>query len=361
MGKRELLIIAAFAAAGVVAYRLAAPPPAPDPPFPLDNLTEIRDERKPPTVRATVTTGDTIPLPAELDEIRLADLPAVEVRGEARDSIGWSLTAEAEGPDQAAARATAAGASVRHDDLGRVVSLGMRTDTGAVRASALSLTVPSGTQLRLDGTREARVEDVAGVRLENLAGDATLRNVSGAVEGSQRNGSLTVDGAGRLALTLSGTSATLRDVRGDASVTARNGSTTIERPRAVTAVDTSDQRLTVVDASGPIRGTSRGGTILVERPADLVDFDVRDAELSIVLDRAVPVMLFGRDARIVVAVPPDDGIQFDVVVEDGTIDASAVDLASSLEGDLHTLSTTASGPRLTIRAQGSTVVIRRGK
>jgi hypothetical protein len=361
MGKRELLIIAGFAAAGTLLYFLLAPPPEPATGEAPDNLTEILIDRNRPAAPVTATTTGTFALPADLDEIRLADIDRLEVRGEDRRDVAWSLTAQAAAPDEATAQAAVDAVSVRHDQVGRMIAIGVRRPEEAIRAATLGLGVPSAARLRLESARESVIEGVAAVRLENLAGNVSLRNVAGRVEGSQRNGSLTVEGAGQVVLTLAETAATLRDVAGEVSIHARDGATTIERSHGVTAVETVDQRLAIVGAAGPIRGSARGGTVTIERPRAVVDFDVRRVELDIQLDTAVPVMLFARNSTVTLTLPASGDVVLDIVAEDGTIDATAIGLVPDDADGEQTLLTGTSGPRLAIRMQESAIVIRPAK
>ena len=361
MGKRELLIIAGFAAAGTLLYFLLAPPPEPAAERVPDNLTDILTDRNRPSGPVSVRTDGIFALPADLDEIRLADIDRLDLRGEDRTDVAWALTTQAADVDEASARAAAEAAGVRHDEVGRVTSIGVRRPEDGIRTTSLALSIPTSARLRLESAREAVIEDVAGVRLENVAGAVTLRRVSGRVEGSQRNGSLTIEAAGQVGLTLAETAATVRDVAGEISINARDGATTIERSQGIAAIETIDQRVALVDAVGPIRGSARGGTVTIDRPAAVVDFDVRRVDLAVALDAPVPVMLFARNSTVTLTLPPEGEVVLDIVAEDGTIDASAVGLTvDAIDGE-QTLLAGTTGPRIGIRMQDSTIVIRPAK
>ena len=128
MGKRELLIVAAFAVLAVIGYRLTSPPSeSTSAGFSLDTLAENWRNRNTPGGRghATVTSAGRIIVPGAVTELRLADLSSVHVVGESRTDIEWTLIVEATGPDDDAARRLGEGTSVRHEDLGRVLSLSL--------------------------------------------------------------------------------------------------------------------------------------------------------------------------------------------------------------------------------------------
>jgi hypothetical protein len=361
MGKRGLLMVAALAAVGLLVWHAVGRPPAPEPDPVVAPPADASEDTGEPVGPVTVTSSDTLALPVEIDEIRIGGVPAVEVRGEARRDLSWTLSAEATASDEAAARASAATAVLRRNDQGRVLSLGVAADEAVVPTSRLTLLVPAATRLRLENSAEATVEGVDTVRLENLPGRTTLRHVEGGVDGSHRSGDLLVEQAGRVTLTLNGTAAILRDVQGELRLDARGGSTTIERPAGVTAVEAVDQRLVISHASGPIRGSARGGEVEIEAPGALVDFDVRGADLTLRLAAPVPVMLFGRDAHMEITLPREGDIRLDVVSEGGTIDATALGLEPATMAGEQSLSTESAGPRLTIRTQRGAVVIRPGK
>ena len=193
MGKRELLIIAAFAVVGMAVYRLVAPPAPDSPPgFSLSRITEAWRNRNAPPARATVTTAGVLAAASNLTELRLSGLVTVNVLGETRDDVAWTLTVETNGQDEGAVQRTAEATSLRHDDLGDVLALSIRS-TGEIRqSSTLDLKVPARLVVRVESARNTRIAGVSEVRLENLVGDTDVRRVAGSVSGAHRNGKLHV-------------------------------------------------------------------------------------------------------------------------------------------------------------------------
>src|SRR5262245_23494077 len=102
MGKRELLIIAAFGVMGIVAYQISAAPQAEGRRrFSLATLMDrFREETSGRRASVTVTTEGSIPLNANVAEIRISSVARVTVRGQTRNDIGYTLNVEGYGPDE---------------------------------------------------------------------------------------------------------------------------------------------------------------------------------------------------------------------------------------------------------------------
>lgn len=359
MGKRELLIAATFIVLGVVAYRITAPSGEADRGFSLDTLSEIWRNRNTTGQRghASTTTSGQIPIGPEVREVRLAGLTSVEVQGEPRQDIGWTLTVEATGGDAVAAQGRADGTTLRHDALGTVTALSVRSSSDAPRTTALVLRVPSHLLLRVESARQTTIADVAAVRLENLVGDVTVRRPGIGLTGSHRNGALLLEDAGEVSLTLIGSEAVTRRTRGATSINARNGSTLVDASIGPITVESGSQHLTIVEPHADVRATGIGGEITIERPRSHVDIDARRARIALSLDRATPATIFSTEASVTLTLPSEP-VHLDVVSESGSIDASAVPIAAIEEhGDSRLVAGTNESVRIAIRSQRSSVVI----
>lgn len=364
MGKRELLIVVAFMAVGVLAFRLAAPAsPEGGGGFSLERLASLwRRHGTLALEHAKVTTQGQMPVPAGLTTIRLSGLVSVDVRGEERGDLAWELSVEANGPDDAAARAAAAATVLQTDNLGEVMAMSVRAPGEARQAGTLVLRVPAGLGIRVESARRTAISGVATVRLENLVGDAEVRAISGAVHGAHRNGTLLVEQTGDVTLTLATSEATFRAVRGTLTIAARNGSTRIEQPLGVTSVEVNGQSLTVIDSGGEVHASGLGGEITIERPRASVEVDVRRMRVSLLLDRAVPTTVFTTEAGVELTLPSTLPIALDVASESGSIDATAIGLTTERNGDGSRLSHTfGNEARVAIRSQRSSIVIKSSK
>jgi hypothetical protein len=127
MGKRELIIIAAFALIGVVAYQFTAPAPKEgEEGFSLRKIfSEFKREVSSNSAVARVTKSGTIALRPDVKALRIsAELSVpVTVIGESRSDISYEMPVESTGPDEASARGYAERSLLREDDLGAVLGL----------------------------------------------------------------------------------------------------------------------------------------------------------------------------------------------------------------------------------------------
>jgi hypothetical protein len=361
MGKRELLIIAAFVALGAVAWQLTAPPAADSRRrFSVDTLAEIWGNRNTPRPagHATVTTRGTIPVTTDVTELRLSNLFAVVVEGADRRDVAWTLEAEANGLNDGEARQIAERIVVQHDDMGPVLAVSVRTPENTPRTGTLTLQVPERLVVRVESARRTAITSVAGVRLENLVGDTTLRQISGAIEGGHRNGELTIEDAQDVSLTLVGSTAVLTRPRGAVDVNARNGSTRLESPAGRVTVEVNAQHLTILDPADAVRVGGIGGEITIERPRGAIDVDARRTRVSLALDRAVASTMFAAEGDVTLAVSDVSRMSLDVVGDPGRIDASGVGLVPvDRDGRSVLLQVVDKAPRIAIRGERSSIVI----
>ena len=364
MGKRELLIAAAFVVMGMVAWRLTAPPPPGGVrPFSLDTLAEIWRNRNTATGgRASVTTDGVLPVSDTLTEVRLANLVAVDVRGEARADIAWTLQVDTTGPSDAAAHRTAELTRFTHDEIGPVLALGTRSPEDVPRAGTLTLRVPSRLTVRVETARRTHIAAVAGVRLENLVGDTTLTSVAGSIDGAHGNGDLTIDDSRDVTLTLAGSRTTIRRSHGAVALTARNGETRIEQATGRVDADTINQRLTIIEPAREVRVGGVGGEITIERPRAAVDVDARRSHVQALLDRAVPITVFSAEGEVTLSLPDHVPISLDVEADTGRIDATAIGLTPiDRDGRSRIIRTVDEASRVAVRGDRSGIVIVRMK
>jgi hypothetical protein len=361
MGKRELLIVAAFVVFGVVAWQLAAPPaPEGGRRFSVDTVAEIWRNRNRPGLagHATVTTRGTIPLAPDVTELRLSNLFAVVVEGTDRGDVAWTLESLADGPTDDAARQTAERIVLQHDALGAVLALSVRGPEDTRRTSTLTLQVPARVVVRVESARHTTITSVAGVRLENLVGDTTLRQITGAIDGGHRNGDLTIDDVHDVALTLVGSTAVLKQPRGTVEVNARNGSTRIEAPAGRVTAEVNAQHLTIVDSAAAVRVGGIGGEITIERPRAAIDVDARRTHVAVALDRAVTTTIFAAEGDVVVSVGDVSTMSLDIAADAGRIDASGVGLAAvERDGRSALTQVVDNAPRVAIRGERGGIVI----
>jgi hypothetical protein len=365
MGKRELLIVAAFVAFGAVAWQLTAPPPPEGGRrFSVDTVAEIWRNRNSPSAagRAVVTTEGTIAVGPAHTDIRLANLFSVIVEGEDRSDIAWRLDAEATGPTDDAARDIAARMALQQDDLGTIIALSVRAPEDTPRSGTLTLQVPARLLVRVESARRVQIGGVYGVRLENLVGDVTLSGIKGPIDGSHRNGELTIDDPLDLTLALAGSRAVVRRARGAVSLSARNGSTLVADSVGPIVAEVTNQHLTISTPGGNVRAGGIAGEITIDRPRASIDVDARRTHVSVTLDRPVPATIFSTEGRVTVSTHDITALSLDVRSDAGEIEASAVALTTvDRDGRSVLTQTIDNAPRLAIRGERSRIVITSGK
>jgi len=368
MGKRELLIILGFVAAGVVVYQIAAPPnTSTGRGFSLTNfVASMRRDIRGNRANASVTTTGTIALEGSVAEVRLSNVTRVKVTGESRSDIGYELTVESNGPDEGAARENATKATLVQDVVGPVLTLrpsstsarNLRQVTGVV------LTVPARLAIRVSqGGTHLEVANVAAVQLDGVVGDVRLTRVNGSVSGTHRNGELGVTDAGAVNLTLVSTKASFESIRGATTINARNGGCRVIDARGLVEIDVVNEEVTLVRPTGPVRVGGNGGKLSIEDPQDAVQIDVRRMSVDATIARAVPLTVIATDEPLRLSLTGTPAIALEAVAVDGKIDASDFSLTPETTNEDSRLRHTfgAGTAPVALRNQRGEIVIRQTK
>jgi hypothetical protein len=363
MGKRELLIVAAFVIIGAVAYHVTAPAPRPgERGFSLTALREAwRSRGRGPRARAKVTTNGVAALASTVNEISVSGVSTVIVTAEARQDVAWGLDVESPGPDDATATRLAEAVTLRHDDLGDVMAVTVRGPRESGPGTTLRVQVPKRLAVRIDGARRLTAAGLAALRMDNVSGDVDVRDIAGAVAGTHRNGTITVAGVGSLSMTFASGGITVSDVRGDTAITIRNGGGHLRDLGGPLTLDVSNAVVDVTGTAGPARMTIAAGALSVIDPRADVRIDARGAKVQASLDRAVAVTAIvtgGMRLEIAEGLP----IAVDAIADGGTIVAKDFDLTpdtSDRGAALH--HAFGSRARVALRSDGGEIVIARRK
>jgi hypothetical protein len=252
MGKRELLLIAAFVVLGVVVYQVSAPPPAPgERGFSIRRIFDnVRRELQSNRSSAVVTTTTTHPADAQLTELRLrpggGDLT---ITGEARDTIEAELQVRSSGPDDAEAEKLARRTQLKLDRAGGSLNAEVSYPVeGRQRLERMVLRIPSRLRVRIEPFGGAlTITDVAEAEIAGARGDMQVSRISGRLVTSNTGGRATIADVGTVKLTTRGTDVQLERVKGEAALNVRSGD------------------LKIVDVKGPIDLDSNGTDIVIER------------------------------------------------------------------------------------------------
>lgn len=369
MGKRELLIIVAFVAIGVVAFELTAPPAPEGRSFSLSRWWQSarRGMRGNQAMASTTQRGE-IEVNRGVSELRVGGMNrGVRIVGEDRENITWELHVESNGPDDATALAWAKKAKVKLDDLGSSVAISVSFPTEGNQWGALMLKVPARLALKISGgSGGADVAEVAAVDFDRVSGTVTLKDIAGAATGTQTNGELTIDGAVAVDMTLTNTRAKITGIRKSVVLNARNGRCEITDVSGSVEIDQANQETTVEAPDGPVRVTGSGGRVTIAHPKKEVKVDCRRAEVEVSLDAPVPMTLLTSDETLRLLLDGPPAISLDAVAtEGGSIRAEEFDLPiKSVEGEQRcskVFGDANSAPRVTLRAVRGSIVIRKAK
>jgi hypothetical protein len=367
MGKRELLIIAAFLVVGAAVYQLTATPPRDGQGFSLSRFWQ----RSKSTVRgnaplATETLTGTLPLDAAIKQVRVSGVNGVlQIAGEDRRDIGYELTVSAGGADEAAAREAIKRATLTTDDLGEAVELRVAYPReGRVQSRTLVLRVPARLDVRIDHNGVAMVQGLRRLEVESTGGTYTLSGITELVTGYHRQGEITITDVAAIDLTLAGSRARIKDVSGRVALNARQGRAEVTDVKGAVEIEGASQDLVLARIAGTIRVTGRDGKITIDDPGADTRVEMRACDVTVTLRRAVPVQLFTseRPLRLLLAGPPAVAIDA-IATEGGHITAEDFGLSPEASDHEERLQHAfgASTPRVTLRNLRASVVIGKPK
>ena len=369
MGKRELIIIAAFVLIGVVAYQFTAPAAKEgEEGFSLRKIfSEFKREVTSDSASARVTKAGTITLRADVKALRVSAEGSVPVTviGEARSDIAYEMPVESTGPDEASARGYAERSLLREDDLGAVLGLTTWFPDEGTQTAKLTLHVPEHLLVRVEGSRRVQVSQVASVDLRNITGETTVSNVP-VVTGTHRAGDLTVSGAATVDLTLVSSRAKIRDVTQSIQLNARNGECTISSSTGTIAVTTANVELTIDHhQKGAIRIAGETGRVTLNGPATPVSIDARRMLVDLKLEQPLPedITVITSEEPLRVTISGDAALVIDAVANHAAVKVTDFDWTPSTNDRESRLSATVGrgGARAVLRNAGGDIVISRRK
>ncbi|CAN5796210.1 hypothetical protein BH24ACI5_BH24ACI5_18830 [soil metagenome] len=313
MGKRELLLAAAFLLTGFIVYQFTAPPPDPNSRgFSLSRIIDnVRREVRGRPENAEVTQTLTRPAPAGLEEVRIT-MPsgAITVTGEDRADIEAELHVRSNGYDKAEAESLAKATTLKFDEAGAILIMSLSFPQPGAQRATLTLKVPARLGLRIDEKNGVlTITNVASVAMGIARGATTISQVPGAVSAIQRGSTLTITDVGSLKLSsLAGAQARVSQVRGDAAFTLQGGKLQADTLAGGLEVESRGaevhfEKLEALKA--PIRVNATGGELVfIGLQAD-TRIDGRQTEIRVSQSAPAPLAIYndGEDS-IEVTVPP---------------------------------------------------------
>ncbi len=368
MGKRELLLVLGFLVVGAIVYQASAPPPAPgERSFSLGQaIDHIKRAVRSNRASAEATTTTRHPVAAGVTALRLKSrLGALTIIGEDRNDIEAELRVRSNGADADEARRLAEATKLAVRDAGP--SMAVEIDypaEGTQRTLKLTLKVPSRLRIDLDesGT-PLSVTGVAGVELSASRGEATLREIKGAVTGTHRGGDLFVADAQSVKLEVSGSEAQIQRVAGDLSVKVRGGDLRGRELGGSVQIDAQGSDVTLEGlqkARGLLRVTASAGSITVRDLATEARMDVRNTEVDVEAVTPATLTIRSEGGGSIDVRPAPGGYQLDALTAGGNITLPDQTLVPVTTGQEHRASgaVEGGGPTLLLRTTQADIVVR---
>jgi Putative adhesin len=368
MGKRELLLIAAFVIVGAMVYQFTAPPPAAgERSFaPGQVLDHIRRAMRGNHASAEVLTKSTHAVDPGVTELRFEDLRSgsLTLIGEDRTNIEAELLVHSNGYDDDEAQRLAKETELRVDRAGARLTLSVNYPNPGVQRSTITLKVPARLAVKLQGGgRELSITHVAALELGGSRGIVNVREVSGLVSGNHRGGELHVTNAGSIKLSTTGTDARLEQIRGELSLTMRGGELKCKDLAGPIDLDTQGVDITLErleKTSGIVRINAAGESLKVSGLRTEGRFDLRAVDVEVAIDRAAPLAIYSEGGESIEVTAPSGGYQLDAVTKHGeiTVPEGTVEVTSSGEERRATGPVQGGGPTITIRSAHGDIAVK---
>lgn len=380
MGKRELLLAAAFVLAGFVVYQVTAPPADPNSRgFSLTRIIDnVRREVRGQRESGEATQALARPLAASVTEIRIRmPIGAISITGEDRADIEGELHVTSTGYDKPEAERLAKATTIKFDEAGGVLILTLDDPVEGRQRPTLRLKVPSRLGVRIDEKNgEMTITNVALLAMGVARGVSTIAKVPGAVSVTQRGATITISEVGSLKLTTAaGAKARVTQVGGDATFSLQTGELRAEGLTGALDVESRNSEVhfeKLENLRGPVRVNANLGEVIFIGLKTDARIDGRQAEIRVTQSAPAPLAIYNEgDEPIEVTVPPG-GLKIDALAVNGTVaidaaleqqglrvDAPASPAATDEDREARVTGAVAGGgPTITLRASGGDIVLK---
>ena len=371
MGKRELLLIVAFAIVGAVVYQATAPPAAPnDRGLSISGiLAKVRREMRGNRASAEETRVSTLPVDRTLSEIRVVGTFAeLTIAGEDRADIESKFHAKSSGFDEAEAKSLVAQTQLKVDRAGAALRLESRYPEPGSQTTRLTLRVPRRLAVNIDGgARRVTVTGVAGFTAPGGRGEMTVRKVAGGASVTHRGGRLVIEDVGSLKLSVRNCEVTVTRVAGEASFTIQSGELEAASLRGPIEVDAQNADVALrklEDAKGAVRVTAVSGSLRLEGLGTEARLDGRNSEIHVEMSRAAPLSVYLQGDEMISLTAPPGGFTLDAIVTQGQItvpdEFDSIEVVPAADGQEQRAqgAVRGGGPTITLRAKHGHITIR---
>jgi hypothetical protein len=313
--------------------------------------------------RANVTHKQTIAVGADVRELRVLRVAqAVRIIGENRTDIEYELTVSSNGPDDAAAKATADKTVFERDDVADSMVLRVFYPPEGSQDSSAVIKVPAHLAVRVENSFGVTMAGIAAAHVEATRGEVKLMDIAGAVTGSHQDADVTVTNVKSVKMRLLRLRSRFENVTDGLTLDVRDGECTILKSSGPVEVDSQRAEITLTGHTGPtiVRGTD--GRVVLDGPAAESKVDMRRAEVEVTMTNAVPVTVITTDQTARVIVKDTASFELDALTTDGKIQATDVNLTPENVGSnmklVHTFGAGRTA-RVTIRNTRGEIVVRK--
>jgi hypothetical protein len=367
MGKRELLLIAAFAIVGALVYQFTAPPPAAGersfaPGQILDHIRRAMRGNQASAEVTTRTTHDVDPSVSELRfDLRTAKLTMV---GEDRRDIEAEMLVHSNGYDEAEAERLAKETVMNVDRAGARLALSVFFPEAGRQQATITLKVPTRLAVRFQGGGgELSITHVAALELGGARGIVEVHDITGQLSGAHRGGELHITNVGSIKLTTTGSDTRIEQVRGEMTMTMRGGELKCKELAGPVDLDTQGTDITIEKlekTTGMIRINAVGGSLKVNGIRTEGRFDLRGTDVEVTVDRAAPLAIYSEGGESIEVTPPAGGYQLDAVTKNGeiTVPEGTIEVTSDGKERRATGPIKGGGPTITIRSAHGDIAVK---
>jgi len=368
MGKRELLLVLAFAVVGAAVYQFTAPPAsAKESGFSVSGLIDqLRRHVRGNRSNAETTSTTSYPVSTSTSEVRIAiNSESLTIVGEAREDVASELHVTSNGYDETEAQRLAGQVALTVVEGGGRLEFKISYPEGGRQRANVTVRVPA--QMRVSVGRYSGKLSVTGageVELVETRGEVTIRDVPGRVALTHRGGDLTVSDVGTLKANTRGADAKMARIRGDVAVQCQAGELNVSEVSGALEVESSgtDVRIERLESTtASVRITATNGSVRLTGVRSETRVDARNAEVMVSMDRPAKLSIFAEGGESVELTPPKGGFDLDasitgggrIVVPDKYIDVKTEGQEQHATGPIH-----GGGPVVTLRAADGEIVIR---
>lgn len=375
MGKRELVLVALFVAAGVVVYQFrAAPPPPGSEGVSLGGIFQkLKREVRGAQESATATSAQTRRVDVSVKLVRL-NLPrnnALVITGADRDDVAVEMQVTARGYNPAEAKAAADAAKVSVEAAGDAIAITttwpmrQNNQSGFISDGTITVSLPKRMQIRIEPhAGKLNISDVAGVEVMGQRGETRIARIAGHVALNHTGGRLEIESVPSLKLTARNSNAKLRAVAGMVTMETTGAEMEMQEIGGPIEIEARNTEI-VLDAAkllkAPLRYNGTGGRLRVSGLRTESRIDGRNVEFEVELAAAAPVTIYSTGEDIRVTAPPG-GYTLDAVATEGDITSEDSSITAT-PGDSPDARVTANirggGPPLTLRSTRARIDIRK--